>query len=41
MEEPEFKNKYKLITFSTIEDHNSHNANLKAFRAEFGYENDV
>jgi len=37
MEEPEFKNKYKLITFSIIEDHNSHNANLKAFRTEFGF----
>ena len=35
MEEPEFKNKYRLITFSIIEDHNSHNANLNAFKAEF------
>ena len=35
MEEPEFKNKYRLITFSIIEDHNSHNANLAAFKVEF------
>ena len=36
MEEPEFKNKYRLITFSIIDDHNAHNANLAAFRSEFG-----
>lgn len=35
MEDPEFKNKYRLITFSIIEDHNSNNANLTAFRNEF------
>ena len=35
MEEPEFKDKFKLITFSIIEDHNSNNANLMAFRKEF------
>ena len=35
MEEPEFRNKYRLITFSIIEDHNSHNANLNAFKGEF------
>ena len=35
MEEPEFKNKYRLITFSIINDHNAHNANLEAFQAEF------
>ena len=35
MEEPEFKNKYRLITFSIIDDHNSNNANLTAFKAEF------
>ena len=35
MEEPEFKNKYRLITFSIIEDHNSNNANLNAFASEF------
>ena len=35
MEEPEFKNKYRLITFSIIDDHNSNNANLAAFKAEF------
>ena len=35
MEEPEFKNKYKLITFSIIDDHNARNANLAAFKAEF------
>lgn len=37
MEEPEFKNKYKLITFSIIEDHNSRNRNLRAFEEEFGF----
>ena len=35
MEEPEFKDKYRLITFSIIEDHNSRNANLIAFQNEF------
>lgn len=35
MEEPEFKNKYRLITFSIIDDHNSQNANLAAFKNEF------
>lgn len=35
MEEPEFKDKFRLITFSIIEDHNSRNANLDAFKAEF------
>lgn len=35
MEEPEFKNKYRLITFSIINDHNARNANLEAFRSEF------
>ena len=35
MEEPEFKNKYRLITFSIIDDHNAHNANLAAFKKEF------
>lgn len=35
IEESEFKNKYRLITFSIIEDHNSNNANLNAFKAEF------
>lgn len=35
MEEPEFKNKYRLITFSIIDDHNAHNANLAAFKNEF------
>ena len=37
MEEPEFKNKYRLITFSIIEDHNSNNRNLRAFEEEFGF----
>ena len=36
MEEPEFKDKYRLITFSIIEDHNSNNRNLRAFGEEFG-----
>lgn len=35
MEESEFKNKYRLITFSIIDDHNAHNANLAAFKNEF------
>ena len=35
LEEPEFKNKYRLVTFSIIEDHNSANKNLNAFKAEF------
>ena len=37
MEEPEFKNKYRLITFSIIEDHNSQNRNLRDFEEEFGF----
>ena len=37
MEEPEFKDRYKLITFSIIEDHNSRNSNLEAFKSEFCY----
>lgn len=36
MEEPEFKNKYRLITFSIVEDHNSNGRNLRAFEEEFG-----
>lgn len=35
MEESEFKDKFRLITFSIIEDHNSRNANLNAFQDEF------
>ena len=35
IEEPEFKNKYRLITFSIIEDHNSNHQNLRAFEDEF------
>ena len=35
IEEPEFKDKYKLITFSIIDDHNSRNGNLAAFLNEF------
>ena len=37
MEEPEFKDKFRLITFSIIEDHNSHNANFNAFHEAFYY----
>ena len=37
MGEPEFKDRYKIITFSIIEDHNSRNSNLEAFKSEFGY----
>lgn len=35
IEEPEFKNKFRLITFSIIEDHNSKDANYNAFQKEF------
>ena len=35
LEEPEFKNKFRLVTFSIIEDHNSNNRNLKAFEKAF------
>ena len=35
IDEPEFKNKYRLITFSIIEDHNSNHRNLRAFEDEF------
>lgn len=38
MEEEELKNKFKVITFSIIEDHNSGNVNLRPFQAEFGYQ---
>ena len=38
MEEEEFKNKFKLITFAIIEDHNSNNDNFRQFQTEFGYE---
>jgi uncharacterized protein (TIGR02452 family) len=38
MEEPEFKDRYRLITFSIIDDHNARNANLAAFRAELSDE---
>lgn len=36
MEEAEFKNKFRLVTFSIIDDHNSRNRNLRAFEKEFG-----
>lgn len=35
MDEPEFKNTFKYITFSIIEDHNSNGVNLAAFEKEF------
>lgn len=35
LEESEFKNKFRLVTFSIIEDHNSNNRNLKAFEKAF------
>ena len=41
MEEPEFKDRYRLITFSIIDDHNARNANLAAFRAELSDEMQV
>lgn len=37
LNEPEFKDKFRLVTFSIIEDHNSKNANLTAFEKEFGF----
>lgn len=36
LEEPEFKNKFRLVTFSIIEDHNSNKRNLRAFEKVFG-----
>lgn len=36
LEEPEFKDRFRLVTFSIIEDHNSHSANYTAFSQEFG-----
>lgn len=33
--EPEFKNRFRLVTFSIIEDHNSNNANFNAFKQVF------
>ena len=35
MEEEEFKNRYKLITFAIITDHNDQNQNLKCFKEVF------
>lgn len=37
LNEPEFKDKFRLVTFSIIGDHNSKSANLKAFEKEFGF----
>ena len=34
--EPEFKNKFRLISYSIIEDHNSHDKNYNAFKAVLG-----
>lgn len=34
--EEEFKDRFKIVTFSIIEDHNSGGVNLKAFRKVFG-----
>ena len=36
LNEDEFRNKFLLVTFAIIEDHNSHNVNLRAFRKVFG-----
>lgn len=41
MEESEFKDRFKLITFSIINDHNSNNANLQAFQKEFENEEEL
>lgn len=36
LEDPEFRNRFRLVTFSIIEDHNSNNANLNAFKKVLG-----
>ena len=36
LEEEEFRNSFRLVTFSIIDDHNSRNGNLIAFQKEFG-----
>lgn len=36
LNEDEFRNKFLLVTFAIIEDHNSNNVNLRAFRKVFG-----
>lgn len=35
LEEPEFKNKFRLVTVAIIEDHNSHGRNYNAFAQNF------
>lgn len=35
LEEPEFKNRIRQVTFAILEDHNSRNANFRAFSREF------
>lgn len=35
LEETEFKDRFRVVTFSIIEDHNSKNRNLNAFQQEF------
>ena len=37
LNEPEFKDKFRLVTFSIIGDHHSKSANLEAFEKEFGF----
>ena len=36
LNEDEFRDRFRLVTFAIIEDHNSHNVNLQAFRKVFG-----
>ena len=36
MNEPAFKDRFRLITFSIIDDHNARVSNLEAFRKVFG-----
>ena len=41
LDESEFKNKFRLVTFAIIDDHNSDNRNLASFKNEFaGYGDD-
>ena len=41
MEEDEFKNRYRLITFAILSDHNDRSGNLAAFEEVFKYKNDI
>jgi uncharacterized protein (TIGR02452 family) len=41
MEEDEFKDRYCLITFAILSDHNDRSGNLAAFEEVFKYKNDI